>query len=273
MTEGRDFKRLVRERMRRTGESYMVARDRLLTAGASAGALSLPEPAAATRFEWLTPAARWALALAARESDADGRGSVDAEHLLLGLFQETEGMAGRILRGLRVDPGEIRGVNRRSDTADRRPTGTTPRLAATLRRAFSLALERRESRVGTHDLLVGLLDGGDGVAVLLRQAGLTAGAVRSHVAVLEDSLGLWRDVEGWGLASIPPSIAADHPVFTVSTASRALGISPQALMMYERLGVISPARTSGDRRRYTRDQLATVRAAPSLTQLLRDTWP
>src|SRR5262245_47852357 len=57
----------------------------------------LPAAATSTSVDIpLTPAARRVLDIALEEA---GRGQVNSEHLLLGLVRETEGVAGRLLRG------------------------------------------------------------------------------------------------------------------------------------------------------------------------------
>src|SRR5215469_2954550 len=83
VTRERDFKRLVRARMRRTGESYATARAQLRRRG-------LPPPAAVRGggamypFGRFTAHARRALTLAQEEAHSLGHGHIGTEHLLLG---------------------------------------------------------------------------------------------------------------------------------------------------------------------------------------------
>jgi len=47
--------------------------------------------------------------------------------------------------------------------------------------------------------------------------------------------------------------------YFISTASRLLGMHPQTLRKYERLGLVQPTRTIGSMRVYTPDELARLR--------------
>jgi len=47
--------------------------------------------------------------------------------------------------------------------------------------------------------------------------------------------------------------------YFISTASRLLGLHPQTLRKYERLGFVQPTRTIGSMRVYSRDELARLR--------------
>ncbi len=51
---------------------------------------------------------------------------------------------------------------------------------------------------------------------------------------------------------------ADELIF-ISTAARMLGMHPQTLRKYERLGMVQPARTIGSMRLYTRDEIERLR--------------
>jgi MerR family transcriptional regulator/heat shock protein HspR len=50
----------------------------------------------------------------------------------------------------------------------------------------------------------------------------------------------------------------DELIF-ISTAARMLGMHPQTLRKYERLGLVQPARTIGSMRLYTRDEIERLR--------------
>jgi MerR family transcriptional regulator/heat shock protein HspR len=45
----------------------------------------------------------------------------------------------------------------------------------------------------------------------------------------------------------------------ISTAARILGMHPQTLRKYERLGLVQPARTMGSMRLYSRDEIERLR--------------
>ena len=47
----------------------------------------------------------------------------------------------------------------------------------------------------------------------------------------------------------------DDDFFFISVAARMLGMHPQTLRKYERLGLVQPSRTIGSMRLYTRDEL------------------
>src|SRR6266496_3995115 len=51
----------------------------------------------------------------------------------------------------------------------------------------------------------------------------------------------------------------EHDFFFISVAARMLGMHPQTLRKYERLGLIHPSRTIGSMRLYSRDELARVK--------------
>lgn len=53
-------------------------------------------------------------------------------------------------------------------------------------------------------------------------------------------------------------------VYGISVASELSGAGPQTLRMYERKGLIDPARTDGGTRRYSDDDLARVRRVTDL---------
>ena len=46
-------------------------------------------------------------------------------------------------------------------------------------------------------------------------------------------------------------ITADRPIFTLSVAADLLGLHPRTLRIYEEKGLVVPARTHGNRRRYS----------------------
>jgi MerR family transcriptional regulator/heat shock protein HspR len=54
-------------------------------------------------------------------------------------------------------------------------------------------------------------------------------------------------------------MAATQDFYLISMAARLLGMHPQTLRKYERLGLIQPGRTLGSMRVYTRDELDRLR--------------
>src|SRR5438094_7197635 len=59
-------------------------------------------------------------------------------------------------------------------------------------------------------------------------------------------------------------IAMDQDLFFISMAARMLGMHPQTLRKYERLGLIQPTRTIGSMRLYSRDELERLKVIKRL---------
>lgn len=58
----------------------------------------------------------------------------------------------------------------------------------------------------------------------------------------------------------------DDPVYVISVAAALAGMHPQTLRQYDRLGLVTPRRTTGRGRRYTRRDIATLREVQRLSQ-------
>lgn len=58
------------------------------------------------------------------------------------------------------------------------------------------------------------------------------------------------------------------PVYTIGVVSRMLNIHPQTLRMYERLGLVKPARTEGNTRLYSEADVERIRRIQFLTKEL-----
>src|SRR5262245_35340023 len=54
-------------------------------------------------------------------------------------------------------------------------------------------------------------------------------------------------------------MAIDQDLFFISIAARMLGMHPQTLRKYERLGLVQPTRTIGSMRVYSREELERLR--------------
>lgn len=54
-------------------------------------------------------------------------------------------------------------------------------------------------------------------------------------------------------------MASDQDFYLISVAAQMLGMHPQTLRKYERLGLVQPSRTSGSMRLYTQDELDRLR--------------
>lgn len=65
---------------------------------------------------------------------------------------------------------------------------------------------------------------------------------------------------------MPPSFDETAPVFVISVAAELAGMHPQTLRQYDRLGIVSPTRTSGRGRRYSARDIAILREVQRLSQ-------
>ena len=61
-------------------------------------------------------------------------------------------------------------------------------------------------------------------------------------------------------------IEDDQPVFVISVAAQLAGMHPQTLRQYDRLGLVSPGRSSGRSRRYSLRDIAVLREVQRLSQ-------
>jgi MerR family transcriptional regulator, heat shock protein HspR len=58
----------------------------------------------------------------------------------------------------------------------------------------------------------------------------------------------------------------ERAVYIISVAAELAGVHPQTLRIYERKGLLSPARTAGNTRRYSERDIDRLRAIQELTQ-------
>jgi MerR family transcriptional regulator, heat shock protein HspR len=58
----------------------------------------------------------------------------------------------------------------------------------------------------------------------------------------------------------------DQDLYFISVAARMLGMHPQTLRKYERLGFIQPSRTIGSMRLYSREEIERLRAIKRLVE-------
>lgn len=56
-----------------------------------------------------------------------------------------------------------------------------------------------------------------------------------------------------------------HGVFAISVAAELAGVHPQTLRIYEREGLVTPARSDGGTRRYSGDDIERLRLIAALT--------
>src|SRR5437870_13599415 len=55
------------------------------------------------------------------------------------------------------------------------------------------------------------------------------------------------------------TMSLDHDLYFISIAARMLGMHPQTLRKYERLGLVQPTRTIGSMRLYSREELERLK--------------
>ena len=58
----------------------------------------------------------------------------------------------------------------------------------------------------------------------------------------------------------------DRAVYIISVAAELAGVHPQTLRIYERRGLVRPARTAGNTRRYSERDIERLRTIQELTQ-------
>ncbi len=61
------------------------------------------------------------------------------------------------------------------------------------------------------------------------------------------------------------SRSPQHAVYVISVAAELAGVHPQTLRIYERKGLVEPARTAGGSRRYSDENIALLRRIQELT--------
>ncbi|WP_199440465.1 heat shock protein transcriptional repressor HspR [Umezawaea beigongshangensis] len=64
----------------------------------------------------------------------------------------------------------------------------------------------------------------------------------------------------------PPGTDEDTPFFVISVAAQLSGLHAQTLRTYDRLGLVSPGRTSGGGRRYSMRDIVLLREVQRLSQ-------
>jgi MerR family transcriptional regulator/heat shock protein HspR len=69
-----------------------------------------------------------------------------------------------------------------------------------------------------------------------------------------------------GVVAPAADVPVDAPVFVISVAATLAGMHPQTLRAYDRIGLVSPGRTSGRGRRYSARDIAMLREVQRLSQ-------
>ena len=147
-----------------------------------------PEPT----FERFTDRARHVIAAARMAAASLGAEAVGTGHLLLALFAEPEGIAGRTLAAMNVSEDSVRAAlsipadqpvaAHNSQAADSLPPYDDDAKEA-LSDALTVALEFSHNYIGTEHLLLGLYQNADSTAArILSEAGALEPTARAHVA-------------------------------------------------------------------------------------------
>ncbi|MEA5144358.1 MAG: ATP-dependent Clp protease ATP-binding subunit [Oscillibacter sp.] len=133
-----------------------------------------------------SPRAEEALRLAQESAEEMGHGYVGSEHLLLGLMQEEEGIAHRVLTEFGLTEEMIRGIISRSvgtGITAAPSQGLTPRAKSVVELAVSEAMRSGSGYIGTEHLLMGLLREGNNMGLrILRTVGVDPRKMYSSLA-------------------------------------------------------------------------------------------
>jgi ATP-dependent Clp protease ATP-binding subunit ClpC len=137
-------------------------------------------------FERFTERARQVIVLAQEEARMLRHNYIGAEHLLLGLLREADGVAARVLGTLEVNLEEVRGeVTRIVGEGDHESQGQipfTPRAKKVLELALREALSLGHNYIGTEHILLGLMRESEGVAArILNDLDVDADRARQEV--------------------------------------------------------------------------------------------
>ncbi len=151
-------------------------------------------------FERFTDRARTVVAAAQHVALDLGDKEVTTLHLLLGLFSEPEGIAGRVLAAMNVTEASVRaaaparGPAASPGESGDQPTKATQAFSAGARRALgdalAVALEMGHNYIGTEHILLGLYRNEDSTAArVLTTGGAFEAAARARVSEMLRQLG------------------------------------------------------------------------------------
>jgi ClpA/ClpB-like protein len=196
VTQRRDLKKLVRARMRKTGEPYTTARAHLV--GPRPPALTPPSaPAGGVMYSHgqFTEHGKKVLTLAQEEAVRQQHGYIGTEHILVGLMLESDGLAAKALDNLGVELDTVRRTIEAVLGRHERPVLPqiipTSRVKTAIELAFEEARQMGHPYVGTEHLLLGILVEGEGVAAhVLEDLGANLPTVRAEIARLLNEQGV-----------------------------------------------------------------------------------
>jgi Clp amino terminal domain, pathogenicity island component/ClpX C4-type zinc finger len=139
-------------------------------------------------FERFTDRARRVLVLAQEEARLLNHNFIGTEHLLLGLLQEGDGVAARVLAELEISLeavlDKVEAIVGTAGTAHGGSPPFTPRAKKVLELSLREALQLDHNYIGTEHILLGLLREGEGVGAQVLMI-LAGDLVRVRQAVME----------------------------------------------------------------------------------------
>src|SRR5438270_4686467 len=140
----------------------------------------------ADRFDKFTERARKVLQLAQEEAQRFNHNYIGAEHILLGLVREGDGVAARVLINLGIELDKVRSavefIIGRGDRMVMGEIGLTPRAQRVIELAVDEARRLNHHYIGTAHLLLGLLREGSGIgAGVLEDLGVSLNRARHEV--------------------------------------------------------------------------------------------
>ncbi len=121
-------------------------------------------------FDKFNDRARKVISIARQEAQRLNSEVIGTEHILLGIIQEGQSIAAKVLRDMNVDFRKIRHEVERLVTASTSPTVTlgqiplSPRAKRVIELAGEIANQLNQDSVGTEHLLLGILREGEGIA-------------------------------------------------------------------------------------------------------------
>jgi hypothetical protein len=192
------------DRCRRDGQSWSqisaalgVSKQAVHKRFASAIAAHMVASTTTWTFERFTNRARHVVAESQQVALDLGVTEVGTEHLLLGLFSEPDGIAGRVLAAMEVSYEFVRAaipVPAAAAEATGGPSKNSQTFSEDLRRALgdslAVALELGHNYIGTEHLLLGLYRNDEAAAArILASAGALESAARAHVSEILRDLG------------------------------------------------------------------------------------
>lgn len=139
----------------------------------------------ADKLERFTQRARRVLTIAQENAEKMNHNYIGTEHLLLGLVMEESGVAGRVLRGMGLNPRRIQEmVERMAGTPARATRGKqelTPRTKRIIELAVDEARRMGHHYIGTEHLLLGLIRQGESVALdILKKMNISPEEIRQE---------------------------------------------------------------------------------------------